>query len=226
MNSIISFLKQKPNGYTLLELLTTISIAVILSTIGFISFSRYLGEEKLKLATRSALTWLEEQRKIAIQADTPCLAVINTTTKSLSNQDYVDDPNSTNPAFSQCESKSSGSIDLSQLANQLEDISICTKILEHETEDDDGNIVPEEMPTDSVQQLALQCTGQTTAIAFSPRGTSLSCASINQCSNNTTLITLSTPTTKEPRCITIISPSGQLRSGKTTGGKCDFKTAY
>lgn len=74
--------KQKEfSGFTLIELMITVFILGILSSIAIPSFQRNWQQERLKAATREAATWLEDVRLRAVQQSQTCvIQIIDSTT--------------------------------------------------------------------------------------------------------------------------------------------------
>jgi len=72
--SINHHLKQqsKAYGFTIIELITTLSIAGILAGVVIASFYQSYERERLRAASRILAGWLDEQRRAAIQNSSPC----------------------------------------------------------------------------------------------------------------------------------------------------------
>jgi len=65
----------------------------------------------------------------------------------------------------------------------------------------------------------LSCSSPTSgsdSLVFTPRGTA----------TTSLLIQLSVPEASADRCIAVLAPMGQIRSGRVAGGRCDFTTAF
>jgi prepilin-type N-terminal cleavage/methylation domain-containing protein len=70
-------------AFTLVELLVAVAIAGILAGIGLVNLSQRWSQERLLLANRQLNSWLDEQRRYAMQHSGTCQIEINTTTASL-----------------------------------------------------------------------------------------------------------------------------------------------
>ena len=90
--SINHHLKQqsKACGFTIIELITTASIAGILAGVVIASFYQSYERERLRAASRILAGWLDEQRRAAIQNSSPCDVSIDISdTTALSKCDYL-----------------------------------------------------------------------------------------------------------------------------------------
>jgi len=68
----------KNSGFTLPELMAIIVIIAILSGIGIANFSQRWAQERLLAASRHLQSWIDLQRRIAIQEGKACELSINT----------------------------------------------------------------------------------------------------------------------------------------------------
>ena len=71
------------HAFTLVELLIAVAVAGILTGIGLVNLSQRWSQERLLLASRQLHSWLDEQRRYAMQQSGTCQIEINTTTASL-----------------------------------------------------------------------------------------------------------------------------------------------
>lgn len=194
--------KHHKTGFSLIELLVAILILGILSGLSIILFRRNVQDEKLKAAVLTTTTWLEDARKVAIQNDTSCLVTIDNSTETLTIT-----KDSTNPIFDDCEAIKISNLRVKDDIEGASSIIQCSKTLT--TEEEEGN------PSDA----SVDCESDTddVSIVFTPRGTT---------AQGSVLIDFSTPAGNQKRCLLILSPTGQIRPGKSTGGACDYTTAY
>jgi prepilin-type N-terminal cleavage/methylation domain-containing protein len=76
-------LEDAQRAFTLVELLVAVAVAGILAGIGLVNLSQRWSQERLLLASRQLNSWLDEQRRYAMQQSGTCQIEINTTTASL-----------------------------------------------------------------------------------------------------------------------------------------------
>ena len=74
------------NGFSLLELLLAVSILGIISGITLPSFLRQWEDTRLNAANKALSSWLDDQRRKAIQNSSPCDISINTSQASATAQ--------------------------------------------------------------------------------------------------------------------------------------------
>ena len=187
----------RAGGFTLIELLITVSILGILAGLTLVSFARNWEDERLKAASRETSAWLDEVRQIAIQQSLPCRISVNGGTAELSLQ-----PNPDNPSEF-CAQNLKGSLALRTAVSNNSDLQLCSTSLNGAD------------PTGVALDCATQASS-TTSVVFTPRGTA----------SSDVLIKLQKPKASKPRCIAVLAPMGQIRSGKATETGCDFTTAF
>jgi prepilin-type N-terminal cleavage/methylation domain-containing protein len=186
-----------PSGFTLMELLMAMAILGILAGISVASFARNWNDERLKAASRETTAWLDEVRRIAIQKATPCRIRIDSGSAQLSL-----DPNAANAAEF-CAADLKGALALRSAIPNTGALQLCSSVV--------NGIDP---ATTTLPCSAEQNT--TTQVVFTPRGTA----------TTGVLIQLNLPDTSRQRCIAVLAPLGQIRSGKATSSGCDFTTAF
>lgn len=184
-------------GYTLVELMVTVSLVGILAGLSIVSFGRNWRAERLKAASRETTAWLDEARRIAIQKAKPCRISINRAELSFSL-----DPNPDNPEEF-CPDSLYGPLEIRNTVQNSGAIVMCSSELEN----------------GDPAQTSLSCSGSqsgSSSLIFTPRGTA----------TTGILIKFHMPEAGADRCIAVMAPLGQIRSGKTTATGCDFTTAY
>jgi len=184
-------------GYTLVELMVTVSIVGILAGLSIVAFGRNWRAERLKAATRETTAWLDEARRIAIQKAKPCRININRADLVVSLDPNADDPNEF------CPDTLYRALDIRNTVQNSSKIVMCSTDL--------VNADP--------AQTSLACSGSqsgSSSVIFTPRGTA----------TTGVLIKFHMPDAGADRCIAVMAPLGQIRSGKTTTTGCDFTTAF
>jgi len=181
----------------MVELMVTVAIIGILTGISFASFTRNWRDERAKAASRETAAWLDEVRRVAIQKATPCRIRVDHELRQLSL-----DPNPENTSEF-CESDLYASLDLQSKIQNSSELILCSTDL--------GNSDP--------AATTLTCnapqTGHSTVVV-TPRGTATSGL----------LIKFHMPQAGSDRCVAVLAPLGQIRSGKATSIGCDFTTAF
>lgn len=69
--------KDKDSGFTIVELIVTTSIAAALAGVAAASFFNNYERERMRSGSRILASWLEDQRRKAIQNSSPCDIVMN-----------------------------------------------------------------------------------------------------------------------------------------------------
>jgi prepilin-type N-terminal cleavage/methylation domain-containing protein len=185
------------SGFTLVELMVTVAIVGILSGISFVAFTRNWRDERVKAASRETAAWLDEVRRVAIQKAMPCRIRVDRDQRQLSL-----DPNANNP-FEFCGSDLYAPLNLPAKIQNSSELVICSM--------DIGESNPALTP--------LNCNGSQTGsstLVVTPRGTATSGL----------LIKFHMPQAGTDRCVAVMAPLGQIRSGKATSTGCDFTTAF
>ena len=184
-------------GFTLTELLVTVVILGIFSGLSIATFGRNWRDERVKAATRETAGWLEEARRVAIQTSTPCRVTINRATATL-----IIDPNA-DDNYTYCAEDRLQPLSLRSTDKGTNDLQLCTS----------------EITTSDPASYSLPCTvaqSGSISLRFTPRGTAI----------DGTLIKIHLDQANADRCIAVMSPLGQIRSGRATTTGCDFTTAF
>ena len=184
-------------GFSLTELLITVTIVGIFSGMSMVTFGKNWRDERVKAATRETAGWLEEARKIALQTSTPCRVTVDRATATL----FID-PDA-GDSYTYCNEDRLQPLSLRSILQNADALQICTAAI---TMSDPAS-------------YALPCTGEqsgSTSLRFTPRGTAI----------DGTLIKLHLDQANTDRCIAVMSPMGQIRSGRATTSGCDFTTAF
>ena len=184
-------------GYSLAELLTIVTLVGVFSGMSIVTFGKNWRNERVKAATRETAGWLEETRKIALQTSTPCRVTVDRATATLTIDPDAGD------SYTYCNEDRLQPLSLRSIVQNAGDLQICTAAI---TMSDPAS-------------YALPCTGEqsgSTSLRFTPRGTAI----------DGILIKLHLDQANTDRCIAVMSPMGQIRSGRATTSGCDFTTAF
>ncbi len=185
------------DGFTLLELLITVSVLGILAGISIVGFTRNWRDERLKGASRATAAWLDEARRLAVQKATPCRVSVNRSAGQLSLE-----PNPLN-ATEFCAASDLSPLTMASAVQNGKDIRLCSASMESLD------------PT----QTSLNCSSAQSgsdSLVFTPRGTA----------TTGLLIQVNLPEASAERCVAVMAPMGQIRSGRVTNGSCDFTKAF
>ena len=189
--------RSRTPGFTRVELMVTVSIVGILAGLSIVAFGRNWRAERLKAATRETTAWLDEVRRVAIQKAKPCRISINRADLILSLNPNTDDPNEF------CPGTLYHALDIRNTVQNSSEIVICST----------------DLVNSDPAQTTLACSGSqsgSSSLIFTPRGTT----------TTGVLIKFHMPDAGADRCIAVMAPLGQIRSGKTTATGCDFTTAF
>ena len=189
-------------GYTLVELMVTVSIVGILAGLSVVAFTRNWRDERVKAATRESSAWLEEIRRIAIQRAAPCVVELNKASASFTVLEEAGTCNQP-PAANQANDDIAGYTPRTSIQN-AQDLVIC------------GTNLNGSDPATT----ELNCSGPQSGVnetIFTPRGSV----------TNGLLFKLHLDAANTDRCIAVIAPLGQVRSGRANAdGTCNFETAF
>jgi prepilin-type N-terminal cleavage/methylation domain-containing protein len=194
-------MSQKPttnDGFTLVELMITIVIASILTSISIVNFSQRWGKERLLSASRILQSWLDEQRRFAMQKGGTCQLTINTSTAELE----------ATPTTIQLKATPPISTTRNICAGQA-------KIRIRDSVSNGGEI-----------QLSTSPTG-VQAIRFSFRGLSDGVTSDGSTANSVEL-RLKLPNISRERCVKIVNPLGMIRNGSASDRQsaCSYSHSF
>ena len=83
----------QPKGFTLIELIITISLIGILSSIALVNLSSSWSKNRLLATTRDLKSWLSEQRSYAKTHSITCIITIDHINQRLISTRYLDQSN-------------------------------------------------------------------------------------------------------------------------------------
>ncbi len=176
----------QPNGFTLIELVITVSIIGILSSIALVNLSSTWSKNRLLATTRDLKMWLSEQRSYAKTQNITCLITIDHINQRLVSTRYLGQSNQS------CKGgRSESKEDIFDLAENFGNASDKLSLISTPSTDpahSDGGIL------------------------FSLQGFSQN----HQLTSTDTLeLRLTHDDLRQQRCIRIISPIGMIRDGRT-----------
>lgn len=185
-------------GFTLVELMVVIAIASILTGISIANFSQRWGQERLLGASRILQSWLDEQRRFAMQKGGTCQLNINQTTAKLE--------------------ASPANIQLKTTPPVSTTPNICmgqAPILIRDSVNNGGEIQLSANPTE-VQ-----------SIRFSFRGLSEGVTSDGSAANSVEL-RLKLPNISRERCVKVVNPLGIIRNGSASDSQstCSYSHSF
>ena len=178
--------------------MTTVAILGILSGISLVTFTRNWRDERVKAASRETAAWLDEARRIAIQKAMPCRIRIDRELRQLSL-----DPNPNNLSEF-CATTLYGPLDLLTKVQNSSELVLCSI-----------GLVANEDPAITSLSCTTTQTGSS-SVVFTPRGTA----------PTGLLLKFHMPQAGSDRCVAVLAPLGQVRSGKATSAGCDFTTSF
>ncbi|WP_114994008.1 Tfp pilus assembly protein FimT/FimU [Synechococcus sp. UW179A] len=197
---------QNQTGFSLAELLITLTIFGILSSIALVNLSSSWTKNRLLATTRDLENWISGQRRYAMTHNLSCQVLIDQDNKRLVST--ISSSRGTDPC----------SVDTTQTSETVFDLNT--------------NFGADNQSLTLTTNLSGQ--PETDAgICFSFRG--FSEEFIGECADNQTQnsngmleIKLAHSDTNEARCIRIVSPIGMIRDGKSqdSSSECRYDTAY
>ena len=197
MKQIRSHHHRSTTGFTLVELLTTVVILGILAGISFVAYTRNWRDERVKAASRETAAWLDDVRRVAIQRATPCRIRVDRELRQLSL-----DPNPLNTTQF-CAANLYGSLNLPAQVQNSSELVLCST----------------DISQSDPATTSLACNGAqsgSSTLVITPRGTATSGL----------LIKFHMPQAGTDRCVAVMAPLGQIRSGKATSTGCEFTSAF
>lgn len=191
------------SGFTLAEILVTLAIAGLLTSLTLITFSRRWEMERLQLATKSLVAWLSERRSQAMASvesgnEGACSIVVDTNNAVLSQPESVEIASTSGV-------KSLNNICPDTLQSQALDLRKVSNV--------------------SDLQVEFLSPDSTNAIIFTFRGTTSTDAEIRlSIPPKPYGLSQNTPT----RCIKVMKPLGIIRMGhiNSSSGLCDYRKPY
>ena len=186
-------------GFSVVELMIVVAIMGAIGAMSIVTFTRNWRDVRVKAATQGSQAWFDEVRSSAIQRSEPCFIEINLE---------------------------------STLITLLEEENSCN--LEDTTKDDFAPYMPkssiknsqdliicgQELYGNDPTQIVLSCKNPQTGTlqtSFTPRGTI----------TNGLLLKFHLEQENTDRCLTLIAPIGQIRSGRVNPDEtCDFETTF
>ena len=188
-------------GFTLLELMVTVSVIAVLCTVSFVNLSRSWRQERLLNTTRELETWLEQQRQYATKNNLTCTVTFEPEEKLLLSRVEGTDQGTTKPCNAQSSAMNGDVFDLRDSFGQgHQDLSLTA--------------TPQVEP----QQ-------QRGGVHFSFRGFTQN----HQLTSDGKLeLRLKLDGVSRQRCIRIISPIGMMRDGSASDSSapCQYQTAF
>ena len=217
------------SGFTLLELLITVSILAILSSIAMVNLSSSWTSKRLLATTRDLENWLSEQRRFAITNNLTCRVIIDDSNQRLSStvdsssgseQKNGDEPRNDNePCIGNTLNPNAGIFDLaSNFGKGHEKLSLIS-CPPKESDKSEGGIrfsfqgLSDNYQLESSKDYLLK---------------SSNCKRINNNQPDQLQIMLAHQDLDQQRCIRIISPIGMIRDGRTQGtsSNCHYDKNY
>ncbi|MDM7959560.1 MAG: prepilin-type N-terminal cleavage/methylation domain-containing protein [Synechococcus sp. WH 8007] len=203
---------ERHDGFTLPELMIVIIIVGILSGISIANFSQRWAQERLLTASRQLQSWIDTQRRIAMQEGKACELSINTTTAELQ-------PSGSQIAINTSQSIPNGCANQAGL-NIKDSVSNGSSI--------SLNITPSNTKAlrFSFRGLSEIVTTETTTSTDDNGQTSTS--SEDTASNQPLVLSLNLLGSNKKRCVKVISPIGLIRSGvgNITDDKCTYSHSF
>lgn len=186
-------------GFSVVELMIVVAIMGAIGAMSIVTFTRNWRDVRVKAATQGSQAWFDEVRSIAIQRSEPCFIEINLESKLIT---LLEEENSCNLEDT-TKDDFAPYMPKSSIKNS-QDLIICGQELY-------GND-----PT----QIVLSCKNPQTGTlqtSFTPRGTI----------TNGLLLKFHLEHKNTDRCLTLIAPIGQIRSGRVNPDEtCDFETTF
>lgn len=196
-------------GFSFIELLITVSILGILSSIALVNLSSSWKSTRLLSSTRELENWLSQQRSYAMTHGLTCRIVIDEESKKLYSRIDIDNRNT--PCTIDSTNPNDSSFDLTKSFGQ--DNEKVTLSL---------NPPPEVGHTNRVIRLQHQGFSQDHQLS------SLGQLKDGNLSNGVLELKLRHEDLDQQRCVRILSPIGMIRDGRTDNGStdCNYDKAF
>jgi len=196
-------------GFSFIELLITVSILGILSSIALVNLSSSWKSTRLLSSTRELENWLSQQRSYAMTHGLTCRIVIDEESKKLYSRIDIDNRNT--PCTIDSTNPNDSSFDLTKSFGQ--DNEKVTLSL---------NPPPEVGHTTRVIRLQHQGFSQDHQLS------SLGQLKDGNLSNGVLELKLRHKDLDQQRCVRILSPIGMIRDGRTDNGStdCNYDKAF
>ena len=193
------------SGFTLPELMIVIVIVGILSGMSIANFSQRWAQERLLAASRHLQSWIDQQRRIAIQEGKACELSIDTAQAELM------------PSGS--EIKLNSGISIPNGCKNQEAFKIRESV-------SNGSSIDLSITPSNVTALRFSFRGHSEFVDKNGQHLTCSEASIGECDTLVLNLTLSGSTKK--RCVKIISPLGIIRTGvsQSTSSSCSYSHSF
>ena len=196
-------------GFSFIELLITVSILGILSSIALVNLSSSWKSTRLLSSTRELENWLSQQRSYAMTHGLTCRIVIDEESKKLYSRIDIDNRNT--PCTIDSTNPNDSSFDLTKSFGQ-DDEKVTLSL----------NPPPEVGHTTRVIRLQHQGFSQDHQLS------SLGQLKDGNLSNGVLELKLRHKDLDQQRCVRILSPIGMIRDGRTDNGStdCNYDKAF
>ena len=196
-------------GFSFIELLITVSILGILSSIALVNLSSSWKSTRLLSSTRELENWLSQQRSYAMTHGLTCRIVIDEESKKLYSR--IDIDNSNTPCTIDSTNPNDSSFDL-------------TKSFGQDNEKVTLSLNPPPQVGHTTRVIRLQHQGFSQDHQLSSQGQ----LKDGNLSNGVLELKLRHEDLDQQRCVRILSPIGMIRDGRTDNGStdCNYDKAF
>ena len=195
----------KSSGFTLPELMAIIVIVAILSGIGIANFSQRWAQERLLAASRHLQSWIDLQRRIAIQEGKACELSINTI---------------------QAELEPSGSLITLNSDSSIPNACANQKVFRIRDSVNNGSSIELSVTPSNAKALRFSFRGHSEVV--DQNGERLICTSGSTGDCDSLILNLTLTGSSKKRCVKIISPLGVIRTGagQSTSSNCYYSHSF
>lgn len=181
------------SGFTIIELMLTISVFGILITIAVNSFNRQIESARLKEAAQEFASFVKMSKSMSLSSASPCVLIVSHEKAQITISNPIE-----------CAKK--GTLNLSNNSNDLQNLVICGTSNTSNfnmlcDQENDGS----DVDTDGSPKTS-------TRIEFTSKGTVPQGA----------LVKLYAPDIKKGHCIIVTAPVGLIRNTRMSNNSCDF----